>query len=98
MARLDELAEGIAKVLKITATPEPLPMDLVGEGPAETTVLVRGIVDACRRQNTPLDRIRIGPQLGRPLLGEHGDNYEGVRLETDGELGNRIEIWRFPAS
>lgn len=96
MARLDELAEGIAKVLTITATPEPLPLDLVGEGPAETTVLVRAIVDASRRQGLELHRICLDPHLGRGLLGEHGDEYEGVRLEPDHRLRGRIEIWREP--
>lgn len=96
MARLDELAEGIARVLKISATPEPLPLDLVGEGPAETTVLVRAIVDASRSQGLELHRIRLDPNLGRALLREHGDCYEGVSLEADERLGNRIEIWRHP--
>lgn len=58
MARLDELGEGISKVLKIKAAPEALPLDLVGEGPAETTVLVWAIVNASRRHHAPLDRIR----------------------------------------
>lgn len=97
MARLDELAEGIAKVLGLTAVPEPLPVDLVGEGPAEVTVLVRAIVDASHRHVAPLDRICVDPQLGRRLLREHGNQYEGVRLETDDRLRNRIEIWRVPA-
>lgn len=97
MARLDELAEGIAKVLTITATPEPLPLDLVGEGPAETTVLVRAIVDASRRQGLELHRICLDPDLGRGPLREHGDRYEGVSLEADDRLRGRIEIWRDPA-
>lgn len=97
MARLDELAEGISKVLTVTATPEPLPLDLVGEGPVETTVLVRAIVDSCRRRGLDLYRISLDPDLGTRLLDEHSGEYEGVRLETDGRLRNRIEIWREPA-
>lgn len=96
MARLDEFAEGIAKVLKITETPEPLPLDLVDEGPTETTVLVRAIVDASQRHEVPLDRICLDPQLGRGLLREHGEEYEGVRLVADHLLKHRIEIWRHP--
>ena len=97
MARLDELAEGIAKVLTITAGPEPLPIDVVGEGPTETTVLVRAIVDASRRQGLELHRICLDPDLGRRLLQEHGNGYEGTRLEADDRLRGRIEIWREPA-
>ncbi len=93
MARLDELAEGIARLLKMSGNPEPLPLDLVGEGPAETTVLVRAIIDASRRQGGVLDRIYLDPQLGRALLREHGNQYEGVKLVADDRLENRIEIW-----
>jgi hypothetical protein len=96
MARLDELAEGIAKLLKITPAPEPLPVDLVGEGPAETTVLVRAVIDAARRLGAPLSRISVDPQLGRGLLREHGDAYEGIRLAADERLEGRIELFRFP--
>lgn len=96
MARLDELAEGISKVLTITAEPDPLPLDLIGEGPAETTVLVRAIVGACHRHGFPLSRIAIDPRLGSGLLREHPDGYEGVELVEDANLSNRIEIFRFP--
>jgi hypothetical protein len=96
MARLDELAEGIAKVLNLTAVPEPLPIDLVAEGQAETTVLVRAIIDASRRREAPLCRICLDPRLGSGLLQEHGGEYEGVTLEADERLKNRVEIWRFP--
>lgn len=98
MARLDELAEGLAKVLKVSANPEPLPIELVGEGPAETTVLVRAIVDASLRHDAPLDRICLDPHLSGGLLKEHGEEYEGVKLVADDRLANRIEIWRHPVS
>lgn len=96
MARLDEIAEGIARVLEVTATPEPLPLDLVGEGPADTTVLVRAIVDASQRHEAPLDRICLDLQLSGGQIREHGDQYEGVKLEASDRLWSRIEIWRYP--
>jgi hypothetical protein len=96
MARLDELAEGIARILKITTVPEPLPVDLVGEGPAEMTVLVRAVIDAARRLEAPLSRISVDPELGRGLLREHGDEFEGVQLTADPRLESRLEIFRFP--
>ena len=98
MARLDEVAEGIAKVLKISADSETLPLDLVGEGPTETTLLVRAIVDASHRHEAPLDRICLDPQLGRKLLKEHGEEYEGVKIVADDQIENRMELWRHPVS
>lgn len=97
MARLDEIAEGIAKVLRLSAAPEPLPLDLVGEGPVETTVLVRSIIDASQRHEAPIARVCLDPRLGARLFREHGEDYKGVKLEPDNCLGGRIEIWRFPA-
>ncbi len=95
MARLDEIAQGVATVLKLTTAPEPLPLDLVGEGPAETTVLVRSIIDASRRDKAPLVRICLDPHLGKGLLREHSEDYEGVKLEPDDRLHSRIEIYRY---
>jgi hypothetical protein len=96
MARLDELAEGIATVLAVTSDPEPLPVDMVGETPADATVFVRAVTDACERNATPIARVMIGPDLGKALLGEHPESYEGVRLVADERLVDRIEFFRFP--
>lgn len=99
MARLDELAEGLAKVLALTLAPEPLPVDLVNETPAATTVLVRAVIDACERRGAPLTRVAVCPVLGAGLLREHGaDGYEGVGIARDEQLHGRVAFYRFPAS
>jgi len=99
MARLDELAEGIARVLVATPVPEPMPIDLVGESPAAATVLVRAIIDACERHGAPLSAVTICPELGEDLLRQHGGTgYEGVGIAADDQLVSRIAFFRFPIS
>ena len=97
MARLDELAEGIAGVLTATPVPEPLPVDMVGEGPVEATVLMRATIDACERKGAPLSHVAICTELGQDLLRQHGaDGYEGVAIAADDGLVSRIAFFRFP--
>jgi|GEM_PF-2930104 len=99
MARLDELAEGIADVLGATPAPEPLPVDMIGESPAAATVFTRAIIDACERNGRPLWRVAICPELGQDLLLQHGaKGYEGVAIVADESLVNRIAFFRFPVS
>lgn len=96
MARLDELAQGIARVLQLAPAPEPLPVDMMNETPASAAVLVRAVIDACARTAAPLAQVVIDPVLGKTLLGEHAVGYEGVRIAADDNLSNRIEFFRFP--
>ena len=97
MARLDELAQGIAAVLRAAPAPEPapLPVDLVNETPAAAAVLVRAVIDSCSRLAAPLSQIVLDPVLAKALLSEHVNGYEGVRIFTDDRLSNRIEFYRF---
>lgn len=99
MARLDELAEGLAGVLAASPTPEPLPVDMWNETPAAATVLVRAIIDACERRAASLARIAICPVLGADLLRQHGGTgYQGVAIAADEDLADRFAIYRFPDS
>lgn len=101
MARLDELAEGIADVLRGAMEPEPLPVDLVNQSPAAATFFVRAVVDACARRAAPLFRVDICPILGEDLLRQHGASdggYEGVGIVANESLVNQIEFFRFPIS
>lgn len=99
MARLDELAEGLAGVLAASPKPEPLPADFRNETPAAATVFVRALIDACERRGAPLTRIGICPVLGAGLLRElEGAAYQGVTIAADDALTDRIEIFRFPNS
>lgn len=98
MARLDELAQGIADVLKATVVPEPFPIDLRNETPAAATVFVRAIVYECVRRAVPLTKVAICPELGADLLRQHGASpgyYEGVAIVYDQRLQDRIELYRF---
>lgn len=97
MARLDEIAVGLASVLRSMPSPEPLSVDLRNETPAAATVLVRAIIDACNRSVTPLALVRICPVLGKGLLSELPSGrpiYEGIKIEADTSLDNRIELFR----
>ena len=57
---------------------------------------VDGLLQSVLELYLKLHRICLDPHLGRGLLREHGDRYEGVSLEADDRLRNRIEIWREP--
>jgi hypothetical protein len=101
MARLDEIAEGIATVLNLSRTPEPLGVDLVGQSPAEVTFLVRAIVDACERRAAPLVCIRVATDYASNLnrtLGPAPLQYQGIQIELSADLDHRIELHRFPIS
>jgi hypothetical protein len=98
MARLDELAGAISTVLSASPTPEPLPVDLKNHSPAEATVFVRAVVEACQRSATPLFEVRISPQLGASLLRQHAGEIEGIRLTEDAGLHTSIEFFRFPSA
>lgn len=99
MARLDEIAEGLATVLQLSPTPEPLGVDLVGQTPAGVTFLIRAVVDACERRAAPLSLIRVGLVCASNAiraLGPEPLQYEGVQVEPASELDHRIELYRFP--
>jgi hypothetical protein len=96
MARLAELAIGIAKVLKVAPQPEPLFVDIIDETLAAATVVVYTVVEACLRDVCPLSMVAIDPELGEGLLNEYPLDYEGVALFADNELYSRIAFYRFP--
>ena len=98
MARLDELAQGIAQVLKTVPSPEPLPVDMMNETPAGAAVFVRAVIESCARIAAPIAKVAIDPVLGKALMGEHADAYEGIKIVADDGLSSRIEFFRFPRS
>ena len=98
MARLDEIAEGLASVLEATQLPEPLFVDMMHHSPADITFLIRAVVDACARRVAPLSLIRVGQTLGSHAaraLGPEPLKYEGISLELTSELDRRVEFYRF---
>lgn len=98
MARLDEIGQGIASVLANAGGPEPLFVDLKGQTPVDALVLVRSVIDACQRSATPLTLIRLGERLGARFNATPSfvSSYEGVSIELDALLDDRIEFFRFP--
>ena len=98
MARIDEIAEGIAMMLISSPVPEPFNVCLRGESPTETTFLVRAVIDSCERQGFPLNSVRIGPNLGSDLLKQYGDEEsgcQGVMIRMSNLLGLDVEFYRF---
>jgi hypothetical protein len=98
---LDEIAEGLATVLQVSPTPEPLGVDLIGHSPAEVTFLVRAVVDACERRVAPLALIRIAIDCASNVvraLGPEPLHYQGISVELASDLDHRIELYRFPVA
>lgn len=98
MARLDEIAEGIAIILISSPVPEPLNVSLRGESATKTTFFVRAVIDSCERRGLPLNSVRVGPILCADLLKQYGHNpsgYQGVTIEMSDVLGLDVEFYRF---
>ena len=99
MARLDEIAEGIAMMLTSSPVPEPLNISLRGEGVTETTFLVRAVIDSCERRGSPISVVRVGATLGSDLMKQYGHNqsgYQGVTIDESHAIDADIEFYRYP--
>lgn len=98
MARLDEIAEGIAKVLVSLPEPEPLKVSLWNEGQAGTTFLIRAVIDSCERSGMPISDIRVCTKIGGDVLKLYGNKpsgYQGVKITGSETLQSEIEFFRF---
>ncbi len=97
MARLDEIAEGIATVLTNSPRPEPLNIDLRGQSPQEATFLVRAVIDACERRGAPISLVCVHPEFGTDLLKLYGSGigYEGVTIQAASETSDSLQFFRF---
>lgn len=98
MARLDEIAEGLATVLVASPFPEPLNVNLKGEGPLEATFLVRAVIESCERRGVPIHTVRIGTEIGANIISQYGNQtsgYQGVKVEGSNLLGAEIRFFRF---
>lgn len=99
MARLDELAEAIARTLRLSPLPEPLPVEMRGHTPAEVAFFARAVADACDRLTAPLSSIAVSPDFGVKLLHSAGvDPLNGgaVQIRSTQGLGQCVEFYRFP--
>ena len=98
MARLDEIAEGIATMLAMSPVPEPLNISLRGEGATDVTFLVRAVIDSCERRGSPISAVRVCAILGSDLLKQYGNlqsGYQGVSIEVTQALETDLEFYRF---
>lgn len=97
MARLDEIAEGLATVLANSPSPEPLNVDLRGQSPKEATLLVRAVIDACERRGAPISLVCVHPELGADLMKLYGSGigYEGVPIQESPETSDSLQFFRF---
>lgn len=99
MARLDEIAEGITMMLTSSPVPEPLNINLRGEGATDVTFLVRAVIDSCERRGSPISAVRVHPTLGSDLMKQYGDKqsgYQGVEISAADKLEPDIEFFRYP--
>lgn len=97
MARLDEIAEGIAAVLISSPNPEPLNVSLRGEGITNTTFFVRAVVDSCERQGSPITEVRVCIDVGSDFLKLYGRDhlgYQGVKIAGSSTLNSEVQFYR----
>ena len=97
MARLDELAEGIAAVLIGSSQPEPLPVAFSGQSPSEIAFLARAVADACERQGRPLAYIMLPDKVVAILTRDPSVATFSVLIVRNGVASpDSIEFGRFP--
>jgi hypothetical protein len=82
MAGLEEMAIGIATVLQMSTTPEPLPMELRHQTLENGAHLVRTVIDECVDAAIPLNKVQIDRELFEHM-GRHPE-IAGVLIEPSG--------------
>jgi hypothetical protein len=95
MARLDEIAEGIAAALASGASPEPLPVSFWGHSSTEIAFLVRAVVAASERRGCRPARVEVSPKVAHVLQNEPGSVWN-LPLSTQANDDATIAFWRFP--
>lgn len=95
MARLDEIAEGVASMLAFSPQPEPLPTSFGDHSPAEIAFLVRAVIAACEREGHPLAYVRL-PAAAATIITRDPKPIGGVRLKGTMALPDAVEFGRFP--
>jgi hypothetical protein len=96
-ARLDEIAEGVASVLGLSATPEPLRVDMMNHSPVDVAFFVRALAAACERREAPLALVRLSPELGERLVRAVEREplaLADVQIELAEDLGVGVEMYR----
>ena len=89
MANLIEIAIGLTQVLRVSAQPEPLGIDLRGQSPAEARFLVKKVLDECLDADLSLALVCVDPAIG-------AFEHRGISVEISNVLDRRIEFYREP--
>lgn len=95
MARLDEIAEGVASVVAFGPQSERLPMRFRGHSPAEIAFLVAAVITACERAGRSLAYVRL-PAAATAILKRDPEPIGGVRLDGSIVQPDTVEFRHFP--
>lgn len=95
MAGINEMALGIAAVLRSGKAPNSLPVDLWGYAPDDGADLLRHLADECADADIADQEMRADPafvhQLTRSKT-ESGTLLRGIRIAADPACRGRVEI------
>ena len=93
MARLDEVAEGLAVTLASGLAPNPLPVTFTGHSPSEIAFLVRAVVNATERHGSRLERAGVSEAVARVLRNDPDAEWR-LPLSTDLADDASVTFWR----
>lgn len=95
MARLDELAEGVASMLQAFPDPEPLSLTFNNHTSSEIAFLVQSVIAACDRIGQPLAYVRL-PSAVADIIANDPDGGGGPSVAATMATPNAVEFGRFP--
>ena len=93
MARLDEIAEGVAAMLANSAEPEPLSVTFWGQSPAEMAFLVRSVVAAAERSGRPVCKAAVSSAVAHLLQNDPEEEWQ-LPLSADVADNATVSFWR----
>ncbi|UUR07580.1 hypothetical protein [Sphingomonas glaciei] len=95
MAGIQEMALGIASVLRSGSAPNPLPVDLWGYAPDDGADFLRHLADECADADIAVQEMWADPafvhQLTRSKT-ETGSLLRGISITADPDCQGRIEV------
>lgn len=97
MANLNEIALGLASVLRSDVGPEPLPVTLWGQSVADSLFLLKTIIRECHDANIHLHKVEADPELVQCLdedSSQQTASYLGVKICSSADLHKELRIFR----
>lgn len=94
VARLDEIAEGLAVTLASDLAPNPLLVTFTEHSPSETAFLVRAVVNAAERNGVRLERAGVSEAVALVLRNDPDGGWR-LPLSTDLADDASVTFWRF---